>query len=147
LLAQRARARAFADRCRQLQRQRTFGAIEIEMARTLPCSSAGAVTISVEARMAQMRRRKYRQCRSVQSIIGATHNRCDKSFIGWRFSTPGSSIERWVTERKCICKSAKVAHIRHLLFSLPRRPFVVTPCNIPRLYILQFERLDILSPR
>src|SRR4030095_9930434 len=27
-----------------------------------------------------MRRRKYRQCRSVQSIIGATHKRCATSF-------------------------------------------------------------------
>src|SRR6266498_6121376 len=38
-----------------------------------------------------MRRRKTRQCRSVQSIIGATQKRCDKLFIRSRFSTLGRS--------------------------------------------------------
>ena len=38
------------------------------------------------ARAGVIRRRKYRQWRSVQSIIGAQHNRCDKLFILLMFS-------------------------------------------------------------
>src|SRR5271170_984287 len=55
---------------------------------TLPNSSEPVVIISVYSRQRRLtRRRKYRQCRSVQSIMGATHNRYDKSFIRLSFRT------------------------------------------------------------
>jgi hypothetical protein len=46
-----------------------------------PCSTAPVVTISVYSRTRRETwRRKNRQCRSVQSIIGATERRCVSTF-------------------------------------------------------------------
>src|SRR6266700_1141359 len=56
--------------------------------------SAPVVIISVYRRARGLTtRRKYRQWRSVQSIIGATHNRCDRSVTRSKSSTIGRSNE------------------------------------------------------
>jgi hypothetical protein len=54
---------------------------------TSPCSSAPVVTISVYRSVRRVSRRwKYRQCRSVQSIIGATDMRQAVDFVEFSFA-------------------------------------------------------------
>jgi hypothetical protein len=60
----------------QLQCDRVLAGVEIEVSRWLPWISAPVVTISVYSRALRVSRRwKKRQCRSVQSSIGATQKR------------------------------------------------------------------------
>ena len=60
-----------------------------------PCSTASAVTISVYSRACPDNSRwKNRQCRSVQSIMGATQNLCGEAVIG-QLPTRPAAIVKW----------------------------------------------------
>ena len=66
----------------ELQRDGMLGGIEVEMARHVAVHQRGRGDhLGVEPRVARDWRRKNRQCRSVQSIMGAAQNRWDDEVI------------------------------------------------------------------